>query len=107
LIVSASKVAKGDATFSTSKCILGWNVDTHRMTIHLPEHRLHRLQSVVENTLWHALTPPARVGASCWGNCAALCRRFTVPSTYSPCSNMRSLPLQDGAYASTPSQKPH
>ncbi len=60
LIVSASKVAKGDATFSTSKCILGWNVDTHRMTIHLPEHRLHRLQSVVENTLARPHTTRSR-----------------------------------------------
>jgi hypothetical protein len=32
-IVSASKMAKGDATFSTTKHLLGWDINTATMTI--------------------------------------------------------------------------
>jgi hypothetical protein len=47
------KVAKGNATFSTSKCILGWDLDTHHMTIHLPQHRL---QTLLQQTMKHQHT---------------------------------------------------
>jgi hypothetical protein len=47
LIVSASKLAKGDATLSTRQRILGWDVDTTTMTIHLPQHREQRLQELL------------------------------------------------------------
>jgi hypothetical protein len=46
-VVSASKLAKGDATWSTTKRILGWDIDTLSLTIHLPEHRLQRLQAIL------------------------------------------------------------
>jgi hypothetical protein len=52
LIVSASKVQKGDASFSTKKSILGWNIDSHSMTLQLPEHRLDK----IKHTLQRALT---------------------------------------------------
>jgi hypothetical protein len=38
-IVSASKLQKGDAAFSTFKRILGWDLKTETMTLHLPEAR--------------------------------------------------------------------
>jgi hypothetical protein len=51
LIVSALKVTKGDATYSTSNCILGWEVDTHHMTLQLPLHRLQRLETLLTSFL--------------------------------------------------------
>lgn len=51
LIVLSSKVKKGDATFDTTKCILGWEIDTYRMAIHLPHHRLLRLSQLITTTL--------------------------------------------------------
>ncbi len=50
-IVSQSKVTKGDATFSTHKRLLGWDIDTHRLTIHLPPHRAERLGYLLTTTL--------------------------------------------------------
>jgi hypothetical protein len=38
-IVSTSKVEKWDATFSTFKRLLGWDINMHTMTIHLPAQR--------------------------------------------------------------------
>jgi len=46
-VVSASKLAKGDATWSTKKRILGWDIDTSSLTIHVPEHRLQHLQAIL------------------------------------------------------------
>jgi len=46
LLVSASKVEKGDATFLTQKRILGWDINTETMTIHLPHHRLERILDI-------------------------------------------------------------
>jgi len=50
-IISASKVQKGDATFSTTKRVLGWDLDMHRMQIHLPTHHCERLQELLSKTL--------------------------------------------------------
>jgi len=50
-IVSQSKIQKGDATFSTSKTILGWELDTQTMTLQLPSSRLQQLQTLLENTI--------------------------------------------------------
>jgi hypothetical protein len=50
-VVSESKVQKGDATFGTTKRILGWDVNTHTMTIHLPTHRQERLHTLLTSTL--------------------------------------------------------
>jgi hypothetical protein len=50
-VVSESKVKKGDATFSTEKIMLGWHVDTHRMTVHLPAHRVQRLSDILQTAL--------------------------------------------------------
>jgi len=46
-VVSASKLAKGDATWATTKRVLGWDIDTEKLTIHLPEHRLQRLDTLL------------------------------------------------------------
>jgi hypothetical protein len=77
-IVSASKIAKGDACLSTCKRILGWEVDTAKMHLLLPQHRLEALQCLLKNTMvckrvsrknWHKLlgilrsTTPALYGA--------------------------------------------
>jgi hypothetical protein len=45
--ISESKLAKGDASFSTTKRILGWDVDTYRMHLSLPSHRLHGLTTLL------------------------------------------------------------
>jgi hypothetical protein len=42
-IVSQSKVEKGDATFSTTKRLLGWDIDSASLTLNLPSHRSKRL----------------------------------------------------------------
>jgi hypothetical protein len=46
-VVSASKLAKGDATWVTTKQVLGWDINTEELTIHLPEHRLKRLDTLL------------------------------------------------------------
>jgi hypothetical protein len=51
VVVSQSKVEKGDATLSTTKRILGWDIDTRTMTIHLPPHRLDRLHELIQKFL--------------------------------------------------------
>jgi hypothetical protein len=43
-VVSTSKIAKGDATFSTTKQLLGWDINTATMTITLPKHRMHGIK---------------------------------------------------------------
>jgi len=50
-VVSESKVQKGDATFSTEKIFLGWHVDTHRMTVQLPAHRVQCLSDILQDAL--------------------------------------------------------
>jgi hypothetical protein len=50
---SITKMAKGDACWSTRKRILGWDLDTEALTLHLPPRRMARLQEVLS---W--LLPP-------------------------------------------------
>ncbi len=45
--ISASKVTKRDATFSTKKRILGWDIDTVTMHLTLPTHRRDRLRDLL------------------------------------------------------------
>ena len=62
---SASKLAKGDTTWSTSKVILGWRVDTIAKTITLPPHPVERLHAILDSVkpsqcyvatdVWHKL----------------------------------------------------
>jgi len=37
--------------FSTFKRLLGWDVNTHTMTLTLPEHRLLSLTGLIQETL--------------------------------------------------------
>ena len=60
-VVSASKLAKGDATWATTKRVLGWDIDTERLTIHLPEHRLQHF-----DTLLSPLRSQKRVSRRKW-----------------------------------------
>jgi hypothetical protein len=77
--ISASKLAKGEAAFSTVKTLLGWTIDTYRMTLQLPHHRLTSLTNTITDILhrsrvsrraWQRLlgtlrsTSPALYGAS-------------------------------------------
>jgi hypothetical protein len=50
-VISDSKLLKGDASWATKKRILGWDIDTERLTIALPAHRLQRLQIMLEPLL--------------------------------------------------------
>ena len=45
--ISIKKLLKGDASWSTEKVILGWVVNTATQTIHLPPHRVERLQEIL------------------------------------------------------------
>jgi hypothetical protein len=46
-VLSQSKIDKGDATWSTKKMLLGWEVDTAAMTMTLPSHRQTRLTDLI------------------------------------------------------------
>jgi hypothetical protein len=50
-LISAKKIQQGDATFSTKKRILGWDIDTVNMTITLPEHRLFALRQTLADMI--------------------------------------------------------
>ena len=52
---SIKKMLKGDASWSTNKRILGWDIDTVTETLHLPPHRHERLIEVLS---W--ISPPNR-----------------------------------------------
>jgi hypothetical protein len=43
------KMMKGDATWATRKTILGWVVDTIKVTVELPQHRLERLFELLDS----------------------------------------------------------
>jgi hypothetical protein len=44
---SVKKLLQGDACWTTRKVILGWLVDTLKMTIELPPHRVERLSEIL------------------------------------------------------------
>jgi hypothetical protein len=46
-VISQSKLDKSDAILATSKKILGWNIDTARMTITLPSFHLDTLRDSI------------------------------------------------------------
>jgi hypothetical protein len=46
--ISVKKLKKGDARWSTRKNVLGWVLDTVRETIELPQRRLDRLRSILD-----------------------------------------------------------
>ncbi|MFN9954013.1 MAG: hypothetical protein ACK55I_13015, partial [bacterium] len=50
-VISTSKLAKGDDTFSTQKRILGWDMDSSRMTLALPQDRLDNLITMISDML--------------------------------------------------------
>jgi hypothetical protein len=59
---SVKKMLKGDASWSTRKRMLGWDVDTVNLTLNLPPHRIERLRDVLQ---W--LKPPRkRLAISKW-----------------------------------------
>jgi hypothetical protein len=47
--VSLKKLRKGDCSWDTLKLVLGWIIDTVRMTIHLPPHRVDRLWEILNS----------------------------------------------------------
>ena len=47
--VSLIKMKQGDATWTTSKVILGWLIDTTAKTIELPSHRVKRLLEILDS----------------------------------------------------------
>jgi hypothetical protein len=46
---SVKKLLKGDGYWETRKLILGWILDTLRMTVELPAHRAERLQEILDS----------------------------------------------------------
>jgi len=51
--ISVKKMLQGDASWETTKVVLGWLIDTIRQTIQLPSHHLERL-CVIFADLRHA-----------------------------------------------------
>ena len=47
--VSIKKLRQGDMSWSTSKQVLGWTIDTVAMTIALPPHRQQRLHDILHS----------------------------------------------------------
>ena len=45
--ISIKKLLKGDCSWDYIKVILGWEINTKLMTIHLPPHRVHRLLEIL------------------------------------------------------------
>jgi hypothetical protein len=75
-VISASKLEKGDAAFSTQKRLLGWDIDTHHMTLSLPQHRLAHLQSTLT-----ALLDKKRTSKRNWKRLLGMLRS-TTPALY-------------------------
>jgi hypothetical protein len=48
-VISQSKLAAGDCTWSTTKLILGWLLDTASRTLRLPQHKAHRLATLLSD----------------------------------------------------------
>ena len=59
---STKKMLKGDACWSTFKRILGWDLDSETLTLHLPKHRFERLKEILT---W-LLPPNKRLPVSKW-----------------------------------------
>jgi hypothetical protein len=59
-VVSVSKLDNGDATFSTYKCFLGWDIDSHRMTLQLLQRRLASLAELLTTFLGKQRTSKCR-----------------------------------------------
>ena len=59
--MSQKKLLKGDGCWSTSKTILGWDIDTLQRTISLPDHRKARLHELLD-----MLRGRTRVGKRPW-----------------------------------------
>jgi hypothetical protein len=57
------KMKKGDAAWATRKIVLGWIIDTVRLTIELPAHRLTRLFDLL-----HSIPPNSAASALRSGN---------------------------------------
>jgi hypothetical protein len=50
-IISSSKLEAGDGAWSTKKIILGWLIDTAAGTIQLPDHKVERLEALLQHFL--------------------------------------------------------
>ena len=59
---SVKKMKKGDACWSMRKRILGWDINTESLTLHLPPHRLARILEVLS---W-LLPPHKRLTVKRW-----------------------------------------
>jgi hypothetical protein len=75
-IVSALKLNKGDATFSTQKRILGWDIDAYFMTLSLPAHRLDGMSELI-----HSILHRKRVSRTAWQRLLGTLRS-TSPALY-------------------------
>ena len=51
--ISLKKLRQGDASWNTVKQVLGWVINTSSMTIHLPPHRVDRLNSILSSIPLH------------------------------------------------------
>ncbi len=47
--VSIKKLKEGDCSWGTMKSVLGWIIDTTTLTIRLPEHRIARLEEILNS----------------------------------------------------------
>jgi hypothetical protein len=47
--ISASKLEKGDGCWSTTKTVLGWDIDTAQGILKLPQHKAERLVELLQS----------------------------------------------------------
>jgi hypothetical protein len=60
-IISEAKITKGNATWSTQKTLLGWNINTATMTLTLPPHRQTHLLELL-----HTFSSKHRISRTKW-----------------------------------------
>lgn len=83
-VISHSKLHKGDATFSTQKPILGWDIDTHTITIAWPLQHLQNL-----HTLIHQFINKQHTCQHQWRHLLGTLRR-SIPALYGETHNSPS-----------------
>ena len=72
--ISVKKLLKGDCYWSTLKTVLGWIIDTVKMTIQLPQHRVDRLAEILASIPLHQ----KRISIKSWHKILGELRSMTI-----------------------------
>jgi hypothetical protein len=106
------KLLHGDACWTTRKVILGWLIDTLKITIELPPHRVERLSKILASTPRSQKRVTVKNGNKYWASCD-LCQSLSpaaeVSSVYSTKPSGTKNPARESAstiFDGTPQQWP-